>query len=439
MEAIVRVVTLTGSRMKTVSEEEGMKNGAGPEEKTRYWRSMDGMDCVGRFIPDMKPRSVEDQLRIERERAFKRGEQLVETEINIQLGSLTLNTSRLEVLDQRIIVMADFKDVFGQAGTQMQCAPVKITTNRQWVRLVGTRHDVQYWKPDDRIPRLFPFVRAYAPDMLSPTERWISRIIQRVLPTHRLLKHVDQLFLPAGSYTESDAYAQLAGYQISLPQRPKASHDLKPPEWKEAANCYKCQTPFSFSFRQHHCRFCGKSFCAPCTMKTAKIPEYGYNEPVRVCDECYIKLHEYKTLKEVVVFRKQQCLHIYNVVEYGRRFYRSLVWSSDSRYTLTDLPPVWQPDASWMQPDRYAITDDRKHADASYPHPSLIITRNFTTLADKMQVYVPARFLKGLLPDGLLDEYMFWQETDDSLTGYMKKEILEKRSTAHVLQHRAHS
>ena len=150
--------------------------------------------------------------------------------------------------------------------------------------------------------------------------------------------------------------------------------------------------------------------------------------------QCYIKLTEYKTLKEVVVFRKQQVLHIYNVVEYGRRFYRSLVWSSDSRYTLTDLPPVWLPDASWMQPDRYAITDDRKHADASYPHPSLIITRNFTTLADKMQVYVPSRFLKGLLPDGLLDEYMFWQETDDSLTGYMRKEILEKRSTAHVLR-----
>ena len=98
---------------------------------------MDGMDCIGRFIPDMKPRSVEDQLRIERERAFKRGEQLVETEINTQLGSLTLNTSRLEVLDQRIIVMGDFKDVFGTTGTQMQCAPVKITTNRQWVRLGG--------------------------------------------------------------------------------------------------------------------------------------------------------------------------------------------------------------------------------------------------------------------------------------------------------------
>ena len=148
----------------------------------------------------------------------------------------------------------------------------------------------------------------------------------------------------------------------------------------------------------------------------------------------YIKLHEYKTLKEVVVFRKQQCLHIYNVVEYGRRFYRSLVWSSDSRYTLTDLPPIWAPDASWMQSDRYAITDGKKHADASYPHPSLIITRNFTTLADKMQVYIPSRFLKGLVPDGLLDEYTFWQETDDSLTGYMKKEILAKRSTAHVLR-----
>ena len=291
MEAIVRVVTMTGSRMKTVADDEGGKGGGGPAVKIRYWRSMDGMDCIGRFIPGMKPRSVEDQLRIERERPFKRGEQLVETEINIQLGSLTLNTSRLEVLDNKIIAMQDFKDVFGQTGTQMQCAPVKITTQRQWVRLVGTRHDVQYWKPDDRTPRLFPFVRPYAPDTLSPTERWIGRIIQKVLPTHRLLRHVDQLYLPAASYQDNDSWAQLAGYQISLPQRPKQSPDLKPPEWKEATNCHKCQTPFSFSNRQHHCRFCGKSFCAPCTMKTAKIPEYGYNDPVRVCDEVSHRTH----------------------------------------------------------------------------------------------------------------------------------------------------
>ena len=51
-----------------------------------------------------------DELRqMEEKRMLIRGEQLVDTEINIQLGSLTLNTSRLEVLDGAVIAMHDFK------------------------------------------------------------------------------------------------------------------------------------------------------------------------------------------------------------------------------------------------------------------------------------------------------------------------------------------
>lgn len=70
---------------------------------------MDGRHCVGRFVPDMDQRSDEADAKIERcdeqrkrcvahsfsrERDFTRGQQLVDTEINVQLGSLTLKTSR---------------------------------------------------------------------------------------------------------------------------------------------------------------------------------------------------------------------------------------------------------------------------------------------------------------------------------------------------------
>jgi hypothetical protein len=53
-------------------------------------------------------------------------------QINIQLGSLTVNTSRLESLDERIMKMEDFQEVFGKDCTQVQCAPVKITSMRLW-------------------------------------------------------------------------------------------------------------------------------------------------------------------------------------------------------------------------------------------------------------------------------------------------------------------
>lgn len=53
-------------------------------------------------------------------------------QINIQLGSLTVNTSRLEALDDRIVNMEDFKEVFGKDLVQVQCAPVKISSMRLW-------------------------------------------------------------------------------------------------------------------------------------------------------------------------------------------------------------------------------------------------------------------------------------------------------------------
>jgi hypothetical protein len=33
--------------------------------------------------------------------------------------------------------------------------------------------------------------------------------------------------------------------------------------------CYECETPFSMLVRRHHCRICGRIFCANCTVTSA--------------------------------------------------------------------------------------------------------------------------------------------------------------------------
>jgi hypothetical protein len=38
-------------------------------------------------------------------------------------------------------------------------------------------------------------------------------------------------------------------------------------------------------------------------------------------------------------------------------------------------------------------------------------------------MYLPKRLLEGLFPSVLLEEYVFWQNTDDSLTGYLRPDL----------------
>ena len=203
-------------------------------EATRYWRSMDGMHCVGRMIPDSYPRTEDEQDAREAERMYIRGESKVETEINLQLGSLTLNTSRLESLDRSMSSQADFQDVFGAGSDQMSAAPVKLTTRRTWVRLVGTRHDLQLWDPDERCPRLFPYVRRLAQETLNSSERWIWDVLSKAVRFNNILKSVE-LFLPEKPYTSDNNWATLGGYQIDRPHSSARVIILgqTPPQWEQ--------------------------------------------------------------------------------------------------------------------------------------------------------------------------------------------------------------
>lgn len=55
MEEVVRLVTLTRET----------QNAPVPTNlQARYWRSLDGMNCVGRYIPDVTPRSAEEQAQV---------------------------------------------------------------------------------------------------------------------------------------------------------------------------------------------------------------------------------------------------------------------------------------------------------------------------------------------------------------------------------------
>ncbi|KAK8629218.1 hypothetical protein V6N13_078069 [Hibiscus sabdariffa] len=70
------------------------------------------------------------------------------------------------------------------------------------------------------------------------------------------------------------------------------SHDFWMPN-HSCRVCYDCDAQFTLFNRRHHCRLCGRVFCAKCTANSVPAPSYDpmipleEQEVVRLCDYCF--------------------------------------------------------------------------------------------------------------------------------------------------------
>ncbi|KAG0715918.1 Lateral signaling target protein 2 [Chionoecetes opilio] len=65
----------------------------------------------------------------------------------------------------------------------------------------------------------------------------------------------------------------------------------EPPAWvpdQQAPRCMACGASFTMVRRRHHCRNCGKVFCAQCSQHAVPLPHYGIWKAVRVCNVCFL-------------------------------------------------------------------------------------------------------------------------------------------------------
>uniref|UniRef100_A0A3Q2VCW1 Zinc finger, FYVE domain containing 16 n=1 Tax=Haplochromis burtoni TaxID=8153 RepID=A0A3Q2VCW1_HAPBU len=73
------------------------------------------------------------------------------------------------------------------------------------------------------------------------------------------------------------------------------------PAWvpdSEAPNCMKCNQKFTFTKRRHHCRACGKVYCAVCCNRKCKL-KYLEKE-ARVCVLCFDTIHRAQALERMM-------------------------------------------------------------------------------------------------------------------------------------------
>lgn len=73
------------------------------------------------------------------------------------------------------------------------------------------------------------------------------------------------------------------------------------PEWMpdaEAPNCMKCNQKFTFTKRRHHCRACGKVYCAGCCNRKCKLKYL--DKEARVCVLCFDTIHKAQALERMM-------------------------------------------------------------------------------------------------------------------------------------------
>ncbi len=105
--------------------------------------------------------------------------------------------------------------------------------------------------------------------------------------------------------------------------------------------------------------------------------------------------------------------NLLNLIFFFLRFFRKLVYCTRAEMSLHDMKSQLIVNEKTNQ-FQFTCVDPSLLA---IPAPSLVVTRKLTAELGE-QTFLPSRFLQGLIPAGLLNEYLFWQGEDDTVYGY---------------------
>ena len=283
-----------------------------------------------------------------------------EAEVDVQLGLFSLQKRTLSPLPAAVYETPDFDAACGSALDPIQAVELVSTRQRRWFRLVGQRVDVQLWAPwTSCAPALIP-CRAHGAE--GPNMEGGPPSL-RNFPSELRNDEcwVQEVLLVA-------APSVMHGWSLRL-----VEHDVS-------------------------------------------------NTQVALLQATHATPTGLAANKELMILRAPPVVFIFELIEYGRRLFRSLIFASDAALSLHQLMPRRR--AALTQ--RGANGQVLYHAgDASHvtpPLPSVVISRMLTARRG-LQTFMPPRLLCGLVPEVLLQQYDIWQNANDSLTGYSKDEL----------------
>ncbi|KAH8741146.1 EF hand family protein, partial [Cryptosporidium ryanae] len=394
-----------------------------------------------------------------------------ETEINIQFSLFSLKNNNMRVLGSWIRDFEDFKSVICESeefvskernkskecgvcesrfDDKYQCADIANTQNLYWCKLIGSRIDLYRWEPYHRTNKV-TFKTVYNKNNLPEEIEWIRDLFE---PWRALfLSGVSTLYIQDREDGFLSSNKGVSGKDAEgAPKR----RIYKPPD---LSNVVRMQ--FLYPLYEP-----GEGPESP-NLKgnAARVGRLGGDDREAQLESQSVEIVTH-SLKEIVIHRFPPVIMVYDIVEQGRVYYKQLCHTSNVSYSLGSFESKFIVPFLTTRDEKFTAdgfgsrsTESGSTKASSFfgnnatlkeacvssldsnvngrftlasgfplkrgrrPSQSLVIMRDYYKDPIGTEMYVPPRFLLGLIPQVFLETHIFWQsQVTGNIRGYPKSE-----------------
>ncbi|KAK6588719.1 EF hand family [Cryptosporidium xiaoi] len=396
-----------------------------------------------------------------------------ETEINIQFSLFSLKNNNMRVLGNWIHDFEDFKAVISDSDNcldkegsisrkngiyesridhRYQSADIANTQNLYWCKLIGSRIDLYRWEPFHKTNKII-FKTVYNKDNLPKEAEWIRDLFE---PWRALfLNSVSTIYIEDGKGNYSFPDKGMGGKNLDGAFKRRI---YNPPD---LSNIVRMQ--FLYPLYEPGEGPESPNFKGNLTRTDRRFSGDDSGQVQLESQNVEIVTH---SLKEIVVHRFPPVIMVYDIVEQGRIYYKQLCHTSNVSYSLGSFEnkfiiPFLNTKDENLTSDSFGFRNTEFNSDkmptssrhgnsgagngictsnfdsnangrftlasgsplkrGRKPSQSLVIMRDYYKDPIGTEMYVPPRFLLGLIPQVFLETHIFWQsQVTGNIRGYPK-------------------
>eukprot|EP01063_Lacrimia_lanifica_P039590 TRINITY_DN8724_c1_g1_i1.p1 TRINITY_DN8724_c1_g1~~TRINITY_DN8724_c1_g1_i1.p1 ORF type:complete len:3085 (+),score=1246.46 TRINITY_DN8724_c1_g1_i1:263-9517(+) len=340
-----------------------------------------------------------------------------ELHVDIQQSEVLWRNDALKPVPDSMTQFPDFETIFGREP--LHCGVVRKTAHRHWVHLVGTAYDLEEWdEPDPAdlgagFPTALPKAAgaltdaevaakleaeekakaSRVDDLMANTSIW-GRNKRRRENEEPHIKMDDGVMYQGVRYTRAvDAYSD---EPWEHPTEEWAVQIVR----EVISTLYPPMQPLKFCFY------------LPDVYAEKHVDEVT----LLGCDHA---TEENITFKEARVSRTDKSMEVWLLNTHGRRLFKTLVFATNSRASLHNLPV--NAEKQYDKPTLRYVAGNMKQLREHGA--SLLVTRHSAQLNGRER-YVPPALLQGLVPSCMLENFNMWLGDD----GVVRGEALDSSS-----------